>query len=369
MHTLTAPLTQASRQWATRPDDERFTSLLDMRDHFEALRANSRAGVVPSRQLRALAGDDSEHKSLLIQGPQGNAVAPTHYAFGQLAALAGAPAGYLRSLPAELAADNLNYGLHVQRDDAPVGVLLTRSGDTAALRAATGPNYGRVWNSDVTRALVDRFGDGVTGDFRVPGEFGQRVTVDKGNTTLYASDRDMFIFLADEDHRIELPNRRDGKTGTLARGFFVWNSEVGDATLGVAMFLFDYVCKNRMVWGPAEYRELRVRHTVTAPDRFVREVTPTLLEYSRSATAPIVAQLTAAQARKVGDLDAFLKARKFTSAQSEAIQKIHVAEEGRPMETLWDISTGITAYARGKVYQNERVDLERVAGKVLDMAA
>jgi hypothetical protein len=56
----------------------------------------------------------------------------------------------------------------------------------------------------VVDALVDRFGDGITGTWRVPGEFGQRVTITKENTTLFASDRDMFVFLADEENRIEL---------------------------------------------------------------------------------------------------------------------------------------------------------------------
>ena len=41
------------------------------------------------------------------------------------------------------------------------------------------------------------------------------------------------------DRRIEIPGRRNGRTGSLARGFFVWNSEVGDTTLGVEFFLFD----------------------------------------------------------------------------------------------------------------------------------
>ena len=50
----------------------------------------------------------------------------------------------------------------------------------------------------------------------VPGEFGGRVTVTKDNTTLYASDRDMFVFLADEENRIELPNR----DGRLKPGLF-----------------------------------------------------------------------------------------------------------------------------------------------------
>ena len=82
----------------------------------------------------------------------------------------------------------------------------------------------------------------------MPGIFGRNATVDKAYTTLYASDRDMFVFLADEDRRIEIPNRRDGKPGSLTRGFFVWNSELGNTTLGGGFFLFDYVCSNRYVW-------------------------------------------------------------------------------------------------------------------------
>src|SRR5436309_2315096 len=92
------------------------------------------------------------------------------------------------------------------------------------MRAVTGPRYGRIWNENVVEAMATRFGDGVTGDWRVPGEFGKRVEVTKDNTTLFAGDRDMFVFLADEDHRIEIPNRRNGQPGSLARGFFCWNS-------------------------------------------------------------------------------------------------------------------------------------------------
>ena len=53
------------------------------------------------------------------------------------------------------------------------------------------------------------------------GEFSQWVTVTKDNTTLFASGRDMFVFLADEENRIELPDRRAGCSGSFARGFFV----------------------------------------------------------------------------------------------------------------------------------------------------
>ena len=47
---------------------------------------------------------------LRIVGKAGSARL-THYAFGQLAGRVGAPASYIRNLPATLAAQNLNYGL------------------------------------------------------------------------------------------------------------------------------------------------------------------------------------------------------------------------------------------------------------------
>jgi hypothetical protein len=81
----------------------------------------------------------------------------------------------------------------------------------------------------------------------------------------------MFVFLADEERRIEIPNRRNGQPGSLARGFFVWNSEVGNTTLGAGFFLFDYVCCNRYVWGADQYTEVRIRHTSGAPDRWIEE--------------------------------------------------------------------------------------------------
>jgi len=42
-------------------------------------------------------------------------VAPTHWSFGQLASQVGAPAAYLRQLPAALAGINLQYGLTANR--------------------------------------------------------------------------------------------------------------------------------------------------------------------------------------------------------------------------------------------------------------
>jgi hypothetical protein len=371
-------LMQASHQWASRPADQRFLDLNELLARTQQGKINSTGKVVPTKALHFEPMED--HKGLKIAGQNGVAADVTHWSFGQLAGLAKAPAGYLRELPAELVADNLNYGLKFRREIDEVGVLLTREQtDSMAgmppasrieMRAATGPNYGRIWNADIAQSLVNRFGDGRTGDFRVPGEFGKQVDITRNNTTIYGSDRDMFVFLADEEHRIDMQGRRNGEPGSLARGFFVWNSEVGSTSFGVAFFLFDYVCMNRIVWGVQQYSEMRLRHTVSAPDKWLDQAEPLLMEYANSAAGPIEETIRNAQQKKLdSDLDDFLKSRKFNKSQISAIKATHEAEEGRPIETVWDAVTGVTAYAKTIQYQDDRVAVERAGGKILDLVA
>lgn len=363
-------LTRASNQWASRPDEERFTSLPAMLAASKARRERSLSRVLPNRQLEARP-IEGERDGLALMG-NGVPMLPSHWAFGQMAGLVGAPASYLRTLPAPMVADCLNFGLLKQRSVQEVGTLaiMGEDGAPAELAAATGPNYGRIWNDTVIEALIKRFGDGVTGAFTVPGEFGKAVEVTKANTTLYRSDRDMFVFLADEKNRIELPNRRAGRTGSLARGFFVWNSEVGAASLGIGTFLFDFVCCNRMVWGATDYAEVRLRHTSGAPHRWIEEVAPAIEAYAEASTRSITDALTAAQNKRIGDehdVDVFLRKR-FTVGQSDAIKLAHLAEEERPIETIFDAVTGATAYAKRIKHQDARVDLERKAGKLIELA-
>jgi hypothetical protein len=303
------------------------------------------------------------------QGPlAGTQMAPTHWSFGQLCSLAStpSPASYFRDtkVPAPLIADCLNYNLRFTRGVSDIGVLATSRDGGVELRGATGPNYGRIWNAEIVDALVERFGDGVSGHWRVPGEFGEAVEVDRHNTTLFASDRDMFVFLADEENRIEVPER-----GQLARGFFVWNSEVQKTTLGLAFFLFDYVCCNRIVWGADRYTEVRIRHTSGAPDRWLEEIQPVLTEYAEGSAKPVLQAIEEARARKVDeDLAAFLETR-FGKKMAPSIMAIHELEEGRPIETLWDVTVAATAHARSIPNTDRRLEIERAAGDLLRQAA
>jgi hypothetical protein len=355
----------ASRQWASRPDDQRFESLTAMSAFAHSVKDRSLSRVISSRTVEARPLEEDRYALVLVT-PDGYST-PTNWAFSQLSARADAPASYLKKLPGELAADCLNYGL-LKRTAEDIGLFFHNADvDLPTLAAATGPNYGRVHNSNVIDRIIDHFGDGVTGRFKVPGEFGHAVDVTKANTTLYASDRDMFVFLADETNRIEVPNRRAGQPGTLSRGFFVWNSDVGSQTLGVATFLFDFVCCNRIVWGADEYKEIRIRHTTSAPDRWLEEVAPAIESYANASAANIEIALANARAARIEEVEKFLSKRRFTVNQAKAISLIHIQEEGRPIETVWDAVTGITAYAKGIKHQDARIEVERRAGDLLEL--
>lgn len=366
-----ATLMKAHHQWATRPDDERYTSLDTMLSDMLHKYDLSHMGVSNNRTIAAAPVDtgsegiDRKGLAILVNDQP---TTPSHWAFGQLCSLVGAPAGYLRTLPSDLVADCVNQSM-LSRKIESVGWLI-ENGEDHVSRALTGPQYGRIWNKDIVRQLIDRFGNGIDGKFRVPGEFGRRVPVTKDNTTLYAGDRDMFVFLADEENRIDVPGRRDGMMGSLARGFYVQNSEVGAATLKIGTFLFDYVCSNRIIWGAEDVQEISIRHSARAPDRWLSEIAPAIQNYAEKSTASITSAIEDARSRRIDEdqLTQFLEKR-FTKAQAVGIKLAHDADEGRPIETMWDAVVGATAYARNIKHQDDRVAIERVAGKILTSAS
>ncbi len=358
-------LTHASREWSSRPADERFVNLEEMRQVALASQARSREVVVSTKELN-FTGNVGQ---LLLHGPNGHGYTPTHWAFGQASTLVGAPAAYLRKLSTRLAAENLNEGLAtLAKQD--VKVLIEANG-THRIRALTGPDYGRIWDHAVIGKVIEHFGDGVNGDFRVPGKWGKAldaVTVE--DTTLYRGDRSMFIFLADEANKIEIKNRRAGKPGALSRGFFLWQSEVRAAVFGIGSFLFDYVCGNRIVWGAEDYCEVRLRHTKSAPDRWAQMIdalAEKMVNYRESSERPVAEVIAAAQRTRIetDKLPVMLETT-FGKANAKLIALAHLTDEDRPMETIWDVVTGATAFARSIGWQEERVEIERLAGGLLD---
>jgi len=265
---------RVSSEWFSRPDDERYLSLSELYAAVRARADRARTRTVESRAIRVEASRDDAERLVLILPSRETFVAPTHWSFGQLCGLVGAPSGYLRDLPAPLAAINLQHGLLSHR--AELVKTLEADDGRVELRAVTGPDYGRIWDHELVAAVMKIAGNG-TGDTRwkVPGVLdwaamthNPLIDVTKDTTTLYASDRDVFLFLVDDTHPIEAGRLPNGDPDLYFRGFYCWNSEVGSKTLGIASFYLRAVCMNRNLWGVEGFEEISIRHSKFAAQRF-----------------------------------------------------------------------------------------------------
>lgn len=364
----TKNLYAASHQWATRPDDERYLSLEALRAAVAQRKQESWTSAPVTRELRVLTTDDESGIVVSAYDPEHGEqrqLEPTHWGFGQLAQYADAPASYLRKLPAVLAAINLQYGLEQNslRDDV---LLLAQSNGSNVLRSMTSTSYGRIWDVQVVDAVLRMNANGM---WQIPAA-SYATTNPKRATTLYASDRDVFIFMVDPAHPIEVP----GEQHPMFRGFFASNSEVGSATFSLTMFLYERVCDNRIVWNASNVRELRIKHTGGAPDRFLREAQPYLRRYATEDTKALVDGIVAAKntvidvsATKDNSMVSWLQARGFTKSQAQASVQSAQAEQG-DTRTVWDIVNGVTAYARSITHTDARVDLETKAGALMRFA-
>lgn len=356
-------LMEASRQWATRPDDQRFISLADLKESVMKRRQESWTATPTLSDLKVVPHDST--LSLEVYDPtQGERrlLEPTHWGFGQLCQHASAPAGYMRALPPELAAINLQWGLEKSpmREDA---LLLARSNGTNQLRSMTSTSYGRIWDFQVVQAVERVNADG---RWQVPAA-SYTTKNPKRATTLYASDRDVFIFLVDPKNPVEVSGEQ------LFRGFYTWNSEVGSSTFGLTTFLYRYVCDNRIIWGATDVNELRIRHTGGAPERFAYEGEKYLRRYADESTAKLITAVKAAKDKEVpvskGEtVESWLQSRGFTKAQAKGAVDAATQEEGQA-RSIWDVVNGITAYARSIPHADARVELESKAGKLMALAA
>jgi hypothetical protein len=284
----------AHNQWINRPADERFWSLDDLLAHSRAERRASHESRTAIKDLRAeavrVAGYDSPDLRL-VAGSE-DALGMTHWSFGQLCAASDAPASYLRRLPADLAAININHGL--RRAGSETSLQFLTNVQAGQVRSIT-RDYARFWNDDLISALAPALDLGwrvpparpavadprarpATGADIMPdqGAFGLSVKVGDmiAPAGVYCGDRDLFIFLVHPDRVID-----DGNSG-LMRGVFLWNSEVGAGSFKVRTFYLENVCGNHIVWGASNVREVKVRHR---GDRILtadREMVAQLREYA-----------------------------------------------------------------------------------------
>lgn len=351
-----------SKQWANRPDDERFASMHDLHEFNLAKRERSQEKGVALDHLRL--GVDPNGGLLLGDREKAVGANLTHWAFGQLCQRVHAPAGYLRQLPAGLAAIPLQWSMETAREDAKLLIRRDAEEDHWTVDAVTSDTYGRIYDAAMSQAIMERVDLEV---WKVPSA-SYASTNPKRATTLYASDRDCFIALVDDKHPIEVPGG-NGKD-TLFRGFICRNSEVGAATYDLFLFLYRMICDNRIIHGLSSARQLKIRHTSGGPMRFMYEAQPALYGYLTAGTQDTVGAILAAREKTLGrteaDVTAWLKARGFTQSVANRANELAAEEPGNP-RSLWNVVNGLTAAAHEVKWGDERLDLEQKASKLLDV--
>ena len=358
-------LYQASHQWATRPADQRFETPQALRDSVHGRRLRSRSADVALTSVSVAlnkAGRLTVNSGITPSEP-------THWSFGQLAGNVGAPGSYLRTLSPDLVVANMNYGLKHGQVRADAKFMTIASDDDArpnTLQAVTSTTYGRIWDADCIESvqrIVDRSG----GKFHNPKAYSPGGGAEPRPSGLYASDHDVFMFMIDGGSMFEA-----GPRAKFHRGFICWNSETGARTVGLMTFLFNVVCGNHIIWGATDVNQLIIRHCAGGPARFDAQAMPALAAYVNASARPEEAAIQRAQKKLLPEdregLDKLVAPFKFTRGEvSEAIAAAK-REEG-DCRTLWNLVQGLTAYARGFDFVDSRVDLERRAGKLLDLVA
>ena len=157
---------RASREWWSRPNDERFLTLHDLYDHTRIRSRESRPYVVPNKAL-VVRGSETAGGPLYVEHDEAGILEPTHWSLGQLARISHTPAAWLRevaNVPAgpAFAAHAVNLGLRHLASFEEVQLLAGLSiGETpSTLRCVVGPEYGRIYDDQVVKAVMDVNEDG-----------------------------------------------------------------------------------------------------------------------------------------------------------------------------------------------------------------
>ena len=387
-------LMSASNQWLTRPNDERFWGLADMREEMASQKRNSREADTDIRSMKAVVVNND----IALTGEKNLPTFMSHWSFGQLSGLVGAPANYLRSLSPELAVQNINHGLSrlSDNDKAQTKILLHKNGRWMA-RALTSTSYGRIWNLDIVNCLTPALDRGwmvpparpvgigqpdprarkATITDIVPGQEDFGLSVKVGDMIApagaYASDRDMFVFMVNPKRIID-----DGNKG-LMRGMFVWNSEVGGGAFKVKTFYLENVCGNHIVWGASNIKEIKIIHREKSIEGFDVKTLNQLQEYADMSSTVEEGLLLKARQMTLGDnrdevveklfqmKPLGLSKRDLEGTYDTAVVWEKTAKA--PPTTVWGMVHGLTRYSQLTQFTDERNKLDVAAGKLLDLVS
>jgi hypothetical protein len=351
----------AHREWASRPPDERYASVQSLHAAARARRDRTKERTIQTGEFRTEAVADD---ALVLHETSGRTAALTNWSFEQLAGIAGAPPRYLRSLPATIASDAINYGLRRQARDEHQ--LFADHAEPWTVHAITSPRYARVHHDELAGRVLDLmaqhpawhlplgYKDGECGAERVP-------------SGAYLGDRDMFLFLVDGNRNLDDPT--DPTHAGLFRGFILRNSDVGAAALTLDVFLFRMVCGNHIIWGFQHVTRFRRRHVgASIQDAWTTSLGSVCaaLDADPSDDRTVLLRATSQELGPTRDavLDAVVQ--RLDLSQKQAAEAYGLAEvHERNPRSVWGYVQGLTRLSQRTPWQDNRFALDRAASRLL----
>jgi hypothetical protein len=366
---------RAAREYASRPKDERFPSPQAMLAAAEHDKHFSSEISYNTRDLRVIAtahGDSDmtiAPSTLQLQSPKGVADF-THWSFGQLARMVGAPAAYLRELPPTIAADALNFGLHDQLNHATDAKLLVKANGVAPIvRACTSETYGRVWDAELYGATLETLARNGDQWITPPTWSGEPAGA-------YRGDRDSFLILVNGGSIVSDPSLANrpisggANPSAMYRGIMIRNSEVGACSVTIDTVLYRYICGNHMLWGAMFDQRFKRRHVGDHARRdALRTIYSVARAWSQSPASTDEALIKNLIAREVattrdGVIDE-LRRLGATREQAAAAYDRTVQTETASPRSFWGLANGITRISQDAGYQDGRLELDQLAAALL----
>jgi len=397
----------ASREWATRPADERFWTIEDM--HQAVVAHKERTIDIPALLSSVEVGSpDRRSLELYTGGDRQTPATFTNFSFGQICERVKAAKPYLTTLPAPIVADCLNYGLSeygLRTERGPHSVTFEVSPDgrgkqgAVELRCVASEIYNRIWNADITdwlRRLPDL-------GWRVPparpnGMPGLQtraatqddvlndqhgfLSINVGDMIapagLYASDRDCFAFFVNEDFPIDT-----GDGQPMSRAFYVSNAEVPGRSFRAKFFGYEHVCGNHIIWGGRLMADIRVRHVGTNADEAVDQIKAQLTAYTEQSVMCEQNAIQAARQAMLGNSKSGHRTKESVMEdpiwrkvpvlnQKQISRAIDVATDTIDLHkaspfSAWGVVQGLTRLSQQTPHMDQRESLDDAAGRVIEL--
>lgn len=364
----------AANQYANRPKDQSFATMADMVAVARHEQDTSKTVSYNLRDLHIAPTADPRDGTMLpaIVSPKGAATF-SHWSFGQFCRMVGAPAGYLRTLPPQNIANDLNHGIIQTPAGSTVSLLVKapNGNPLPTVRAASSETYDRVWDAQLYGAADQML-------FQHTSVSGQPwiapPTWSGEPAGTWRGDRDSFVIRVDGGSIVEDPSIPNNQDGRMFRGIMMRNSEVGASSIQIDWVLFQFICGNLNLWGAVTDRTFKRRHVGSHTLRHtLRELGQMARQWTNrpaSQDEAIIRQLVSTELAHTADgvIDELRKIG-YTKEQAQlAVQtcETHFAASPR---SYWGLAQGTTKMSQTADYQDDRYALDQLAAKVMARGA